>query len=150
MHAEGIIKAVCISPEKGTVKTNVGRAEIIENYGLRDDAHAGTWHRQVSLLQWEQSEAFKAQGAPITAGSFGENLLVSGIDFKALPVGTRLRCGAVVLEITQIGKECHKGCAIRDIVGDCIMPREGVFARVLSGGAVAVGDRLVVLGADDA
>ena len=128
----GIVKAVCISEQKGTQKKNIGKAQLIEEFGLQNDAHAGKWHRQVSLLSYEVIEAFKAKGAPITDGAFGENLIVSGFDFKNLPVGTRFACNDVILEMTQIGKECHHGCEIRRIMGDCIMPREGVFARVIS------------------
>ena len=136
----GIVKAVCISEQKGTQKKNIGKAQLIEEFGLQNDAHAGKWHRQVSLLSYEVIEAFKAKGAPITDGAFGENLIVSGFDFKNLPVGTRFACNDVILEMTQIGKERHHGCEIRRIMGDCIMPREGVFARVIHGGEIAVVD----------
>ena len=107
---------------------------------MAGDAHAGNWHRQVSLLQQEKIDAFQEKGITVTPGAFGENLIVSGIDFRSLPVGTLLRCGEVLLEMTQIGKECHTHCAIYHQTGDCIMPREGVFARVLQGGTSAVGD----------
>lgn len=136
----GIVKAVCISEKKGTQKVNVGSAKFIEDFGIEKDAHAGKWHRQVSLLSYEKIEAFKEAGAPIHDGSFGENLVVSGFDFKTLPVGTKFRCNEVVLELTQVGKECHNGCEIYKIMGDCIMPREGVFTRVLHGGTISVGD----------
>ena len=138
----GIVKAVCISEQKGTQKKNIGKAQLIEEFGLQNDAHAGKWHRQVSLLSYEVIEAFKAKGAPITDGAFGENLIVSGFDFKNLPVGTRFACNDVILEMTQIGKECHHGCEIRRIMGDCIMPREGIFARVLRGGVLKPGDAI--------
>lgn len=138
----GKIIAVCISPEKGTPKGDVGTARLIENWGLEKDAHAGTWHRQVSLLSYEKFQAFQSKGAPIVPGAFGENLLVEGFDFRALPVGTKLRCGEVLLEMTQIGKQCHHGCEIFQRMGECIMPTEGVFARVLQGGIVSVGDEL--------
>ena len=141
----GIVKAVCISEQKGTQKKNIGKAQLIEEFGLQNDAHAGKWHRQVSLLSYEVIEAFKAKGAPITDGAFGENLIVSGFDFKNLPVGTRFACNDVILEMTQIGKECHHGCEIRWIMGDCIMPREGVFARVIHGGEIAVGDEMTLI-----
>ncbi len=137
---QGIIKAVCISPEKGTEKKNVHAARVIEEWGLENDAHAGHWHRQVSLLSYQKVVEFNKLGANVTDGAFGENLLVDGIDCRALPVGTRLRCGDVLLEVTQIGKECHSGCAIFKRVGQCIMPHEGVFARVLHGGEVHEGD----------
>lgn len=140
----GIVKAICVSEKKGTKKANVGRCELVENHGLKDDAHAGSWHRQVSLLSYDKVEAFRATGAMVDDGAFGENLLVEGIDFRALPVGTMLRCNDVLLEITQIGKECHAHCEIYRQVGDCIMPREGVFARVLKGGVITVGDEMHV------
>ena len=138
----GTIKAVCTSPDKGTEKYNVHSAVIRENWGLEGDAHAGDWHRQVSLLSWQKVQEFNLQGACVTDGAFGENLLVDGIDCARLPVGTKLRCGDVLLEVTQIGKECHHGCAIRQRVGYCIMPHEGIFARVLHGGTVSEGDAI--------
>ncbi len=141
----GVIRAVCTSPEKGTEKRNVHRAEVKQNWGLAGDAHAGEWHRQVSLLSWQKVQEFNLQGACVTDGAFGENLLIDGIDCARLPVGAHLRCNDVLLEITQIGKECHHGCAIRQRVGYCIMPHEGVFARVLEGGTVSEGDEIVVL-----
>ena len=141
----GKVMAVCISEKKGTQKRNVHEALFIEDFGLENDAHAGKWHRQVSLLSYERIQDFKKKGAPVEDGAFGENLIVSGIDFKNLPVGTRFQSGDVVLEITQIGKECHNGCEIYKIMGDCIMPREGVFAKVLCGGRIREGDELTVL-----
>ncbi|MDE6913343.1 MAG: MOSC domain-containing protein [Lachnospiraceae bacterium] len=140
----GTIKAVCISEKKGTAKRNVATSVVIENHGLENDAHAGNWHRQVSLLSYEAVEAFRARGAKVEDGAFGENLLVEGFDFKTYPVGTVFQCNDVVLEITQIGKQCHSECEIFHQVGDCIMPREGVFARVLHGGTVRVGDELLL------
>lgn len=137
--------AICISEKKGTQKRNVHEALFIEDFGLENDAHAGKWHRQVSLLSYEKIQDFKKKGAPVEDGAFGENLIVSGIDFKKLPVGTRFQSGDVVLEMTQIGKECHSGCEIYKIMGDCIMPREGVFAKVLHGGKIREGDELTVL-----
>lgn len=141
----GKVMAVCISEKKGTQKRNVHEALFIEDFGLENDAHAGKWHRQVSLLSYERIQDFKKKGAPVEDGAFGENLIVSGIDFKNLPVGTRFQSGDVVLEMTQIGKECHSGCEIYKIMGDCIMPREGVFARVIRGGRIREGDELTVL-----
>ena len=141
----GKVMAVCISEKKGTQKKNVHEALFIEDFGLENDAHAGKWHRQVSLLSYERIQDFKKKGAPVEDGAFGENLIVSGIDFKNLPVGTRFQSGDVVLEMTQIGKECHSGCEIYKIMGDCIMPREGVFAKVLHGGRIREGDELTVL-----
>jgi TatD DNase family protein len=141
---KGTVVAVCTSDRKGVAKTDVGSCLLIEDYGLENDAHAGNWHRQVSLLSHDKVEAFRRCGGEVADGAFGENLLVSGIDFAKLPVGMRLRGGKVLLEVTQIGKECHAHCAIYHQVGDCIMPREGVFARVLQGGTVTKGDELYV------
>lgn len=141
----GRIKAVCVSEKRGTAKRNIGECRLIENWGLENDAHAGKWHRQVSLLSFEEVEKFRARGAQVEDGAFGENLLVEGYDFKALPVGTIFRCGEAVLELTQIGKKCHSECEIYKMAGECIMPREGVFAVVLRGGTVRVGDELTVV-----
>ncbi len=142
----GKIKAVCISEKKGTAKKNIGTSVVVKNHGLENDAHAGNWHRQVSLLPYEAVEAFKARGADVEDGAFGENLLVEGFDFKSYPVGTIFQCNDVVLELTQIGKKCHSKCEIFYRAGDCIMPREGVFARVLRGGTISVGDELTIGG----
>ena len=138
----GKVIAVCTSPAKGTQKTNVGEGIFIEDFGIQGDAHAGKWHRQVSLLSYDKIEEFRQRGAEVEDGAFGENLVVEGIDFRTLPVGTRLYCGDVILEMTQIGKECHHGCAIHQKMGDCIMPREGVFARVIRGGTIKTGDEM--------
>lgn len=138
----GEVTAVCTSPAKGTQKINAGEGIFIEDYGIEGDAHAGKWHRQVSLLSYEKIEEFRSRGAEVEDGAFGENLVVKGIDFRSLPVGTRLRCRDVVLEVTQIGKECHHGCAIFQKMGDCIMPREGVFAKVIRGGRIKAGDEM--------
>lgn len=141
----GIVKAICISEKKGVQKHNVHQGKLIENFGIEGDAHAGNWHRQVSLLSYDKVEAFRQKGAPVVDGSFGENILVEGIDFKTLPIGTKFRCNEVEMELTQIGKECHSGCEIFHIMGDCIMPREGVFAIVLHGGVIQEGDELEVV-----
>ncbi len=141
---KGIIKAVCISEKKGTPKKNIGSCKIIENYGLENDAHAGS-ERQVSLLSWEEVEKFKEAGADVSEGDFGENLLVEGFNFKTFPVGTRLKCGEVLLEIIQIGKKCHSTCTVTQRTGKCIMPTEGVFAKVLHGGIVSAGDEMGLL-----
>ncbi|MBQ3261813.1 MAG: MOSC domain-containing protein [Oscillospiraceae bacterium] len=141
----GKVLAVCISEKKGTEKQNVGSARFIEDWGIENDSHAGKWHRQVSLLSHEKIEAFRARGAEVIDGAFGENLVVEGYDFRALPVGTKFRCNDVVLELTQIGKECHSGCAIYQKMGECIMPREGVFTRVFHGGVISVGDELTIM-----
>jgi len=140
----GILKAVCISKEKGVAKNDVGMGELVARHGLRGDAHAGDWHRQISLLSLQKIEAFRAKGADVAFGAFGENLVVDGIDFASLSLGTKFRCGDALLEITQIGKECHNRCEIYLRMGDCIMPREGVFARVLRGGVVKTGDELQI------
>ena len=123
----------------------VGKVGAFLDWGLEKDAHAGNWHRQVSLLSWEEVEKFRARGANVADGAFGENLLVKGYDFKSYPVGSIFKCNEVVLEITQIGKKCHSECEIFHMVGDCIMPREGVFARVLHGGRIDVGDTLKLI-----
>lgn len=140
----GKVIAVCISEKRGTQKQNVVSARLVENWGIENDAHAGDWHRQVSLLSYDKIEAFKARGAQVDDGAFGENLVVSGIDFRSLPVGTILQCGDVVLEMTQIGKECHTHCQIYQKMGECIMPKEGVFARVIVGGIISAGDTMEV------
>lgn len=141
----GKVIAVCTSEKKGTQKQNVTSARFTREWGIEGDAHAGQWHRQISLLSHEKIEAFRAKGAQVDDGAFGENLVVAGIDFAALPVGTRFRCGQVLLELTQIGKECHQGCAIAQTMGECIMPTQGVFARVLEEGTISVGDEMEVL-----
>lgn len=140
-----VIEALCISTHRGTQKEQVAAATFVPDWGIEGDAHAGHWHRQVSLLASEQIEAFRARGADVGPGAFGENMVVRGIDFARLPVGTRLQSGTVLLELTQIGKECHQHCTIYQAVGDCIMPRQGVFAKVLEGGTLHVGDELVVV-----
>lgn len=140
----GIITAICISEAKGIPKRAVPQAELKAGHGIVGDAHAGDWHRQVSLLSEEKIDAFRAAGAEVSDGAFGENIVVSGIDFRSLPVGARYKSGDVLLEMTQIGKECHHGCIIFQTMGDCIMPREGVFCRVLQGGTLRVGDEMQV------
>jgi TatD DNase family protein len=140
------IRAVCVSDKKGTAKKNVYSATLLVNHGLEQDAHAGSGPRQVSLLSYEQIEKFRAGGASVTYGCFGENIVASGIDFAGLPVGTRLSCADVLLEITQIGKECRRPCRIFQSMGECIMPTQGVFAGVLRGGTIKVGDAMRVLG----
>jgi TatD DNase family protein len=137
---KGTIVAVCVSDVRG-VKKNVvrGRTRIIEDYGIESDAHGGNWHRQISLLSYGKIREFNERGGEAQNGDFGENLVVEGINLR-LPVGTRLRVNDALLEVTQIGKECRRHCQIYERVGDCIMPREGVFARVLVGGSVEEGD----------
>lgn len=135
----GKIEAICISEKKGTQKKEVPYINLIENFGLENDAHGGNWHRQVSLLSFESIEDFKAKGAPVDFGSFGENLIISGLDFKEIVPGTILEGETFQLEITQIGKDCHNRCHIYYSVGDCIMPREGIFAIVRRGGKIEKG-----------
>lgn len=135
----GKIIGICISEKRGTAKHEVETAKLVEDWGIEGDAHAGHWHRQVSLLSYEKIEAFRAKGADIPLGAFGENLIVEGYDFRNLPVGTRFSCGDALLEMTQIGKECHSHCEIFKRMGECIMPREGVFAVVLRGGTIQKG-----------
>lgn len=144
----GMIAAICTSPAKGTQKTAVAEAVLVVDHGIEGDAHAGNWHRQVSLLSIDEVEDFeKNLDFKLAHGAFGENLLVRGLpDLATLPIGTRLKTGSVVLEVTQIGKACHHGCAIREKVGDCIMPRKGIFARVLTGGLVKAGDPITIQG----
>ena len=141
----GKVIAICTSPAKGTQKTRIEEGTFIEDFGLEGDAHAGKWHRQISLLSYDKIEAFRARGAEVEDGAFGENVIVQGIDFRNLPVGTRLKCNDVLLEMTQIGKECHSHCAIYKVMGDCIMPREGVFAVVIHGGEISEGDCIEIL-----
>ena len=140
----GKVLAVCISEMKGTQKRNVGSAVFVEDWGLEGDAHAGKWHRQVSLLSLEKINEFRAKGADVAFGAFGENLIVEGFDLRNLPIGTQLRSGDVLLEITQIGKECHSHCEIYKQMGECIMPHEGVFAIVLEGGILKAGQSIVL------
>ena len=136
----GRIEAICISPEKGTVKETVSFAELRVDHGIVGDAHAGNWHRQVSLLPSESIAKVRAMMPDLADGAFAENLVTSGVDLGGVKVGDKVTIGdGVLLEVTQIGKECHQGCAIRQITGDCIMPREGIFCRVLSGGRIEPG-----------
>lgn len=142
---QGRILAVCISERKGERKKAISSGLLIENFGLQGDAHAGDWHRQISLLGDESVDKMRAAGLDVGAGDFAENLTIVGINLPLLPIGTRLRVGATaLLEVTQIGKECHHHCAIYQQIGDCVMPREGIFARVLRGGPVAKDDAVIV------
>jgi MOSC domain-containing protein YiiM len=141
---QGKVYAVCISEAKGTPKKEVPEALLVAGHGIQGDAHAGDWHRQVSLLSEDKVERFRKTGIDVDNGAFGENILVTGIDPVSLVVGTKVRIGESLLEITQIGKECHTRCRIYNTVGDCIMPREGVFAKVLEGGPVKRGDAVYV------
>ena len=139
------VVAVCISERKGTQKHQVPEIQLKIDHGIVGDAHAGNWHRQVSLLAQESVEKMKAVLPDIPVGAFAENILTEGLTLYTLPVGTRLRVGEVLLEVTQIGKECHAHCAIRQQVGDCVMPREGIFTIVLEEGTIRAGDTITVL-----
>ncbi|WP_278848810.1 MOSC domain-containing protein [Megamonas hypermegale] len=143
----GKILAVCISEKKGTLKKAIPVGEMIKDFGLKNDAHAGKWHRQISLLAVEAVRQFSNKyDMKVPAGAFGENLLVEGIDLKHLPIGTKLKCNDILLEITQIGKKCHLGCNIQKQTGECIMPNEGVFAIVLNGGIIKANDVITIEG----
>lgn len=144
----GIIRGICISERRGTRKTEVPEAKLKRNWGIEGDAHGGNWHRQVSLLSLEKIKEFRKKGADVDFGAFGENLIVEGFDFSSLPVGSRFRIGDAELEMTQIGKECHSHCAIYQTMGDCIMPREGVFVEVRKPGRIRVGDEILLLPED--
>ena len=140
----GKLLAICTSPKRGTVKTEVPSAVLTPEWGIVEDAHGGNWHRQVSMLSAEKIEAFRKK-IWVDYGAFGENLVIEGFDFRKLPVTSRFAIGDVVLEMTQIGKECHNDCVIKQQTGECIMPHEGVFARVLTGGEIHVGDEVTLL-----
>jgi MOSC domain-containing protein YiiM len=130
------ILSINISDTKGVQKRPVEEAVLRLEYGIEGDAHAGTWHRQVSLLANEDIQTMRGKGVEIRCGDFAENITTEGIELAALPVGTRLHLGEAILEVTQIGKECHRGCAIFQAVGDCVMPRRGIFAKVIHGGTI--------------
>jgi MOSC domain-containing protein YiiM len=141
----GKVLAVNISEKKGTKKTNIKSCALLKEFGLKDDAHAGPWHRQVSLLANESIEKMRAKGLKVGYGDFAENITTEGIDLVYLPIGTEIRIGnSVLLRVTQIGKECHTRCAIYYQAGDCVMPKEGIFAEVVSEGDVKVGDEIII------
>ena len=140
----GKIMAICISEKRGTQKKSIKKAELIKDFGINGDAHAGKWHRQVSLLSYETIEEFKSRGADIIDGAFGEKLVVKGINLKDINIGDKLKCNDVILEITQKGKECHSHCEIYKKMGACIMPTNGVFAVVNNGGIIEEGDEIDV------
>lgn len=143
---KGKIVAVCTSPKKGMRKKNVGEGRLIPDFGVENDAHGGPWHRQVSLLALESIDKMRAKGLDVNPGDFAENLTTEGMELFTLPIGTKLRIGADSLgEVTQIGKECHAHCAIYYQAGDCVMPKEGIFIKVLEGGKVATGDIIEVI-----
>ncbi len=143
---KGTVLSINISEKKGTPKTKINPGVLIEDFGLEGDAHAGKWHRQVSLLAKESID--KSKGLPtdgLCHGVFAENITTEGIELYTIPVGTQLKVGECVIEITQIGKECHEGCAIQKLVGKCVMPREGIFAKVVKGGKIFEGDSIEAL-----
>ena len=141
----GKVLAVNISEKKGTKKTNIKSCALLRDFGLKDDAHAGPWHRQVSLLANESIEKMRAKGLNVGYGDFAENITTKGVDLVHLPIGTEIRIGnSALLRVTQIGKECHTRCAIYYQAGDCVMPKEGIFAEVVNEGEVKVGDEIIV------
>lgn len=143
------VLAVCISDKKGEMKKPVPVITLRENYGVINDAHADSeTHRQISLLAMESIDKMQGKGIVLKPGDFAENITTEGITLATLPVGTRLEIGQTLLEMSQIGKECHAGCAIRDQVGDCIMPREGIFATVIRGGDIKAGDSIAIVNHD--
>jgi MOSC domain-containing protein YiiM len=141
----GKILAVNTSEKKGTKKTNIKSCPLLKDFGLKDDAHAGPWHRQVSLLANESIEKMKAKGLKVGYGDFAENITTEGVDLVHLPIGMEIHIGnSIILRVTQIGKECYKRCAIYYLAGDCVMPKEGIFAEVISEGEVEVGDEIII------
>jgi MOSC domain-containing protein YiiM len=140
----GEVVAVCISDNKGERKKPVSTVQLLPNHGIVGDAHAGEWHRQVSLLAMESIEKMQRLGLDVTAGDFAENITTHGLDLPSLPIGTRFSLGESLVEVTQIGKECHTRCAIFYQAGDCVMPKEGIFVKVIQEGAVKAGDRVTV------
>jgi MOSC domain-containing protein YiiM len=140
------IVAVSISDQKGVPKKNIPEGLLVKDFGLEGDAHGGNWHRQVSLLALESIQKMRDLGLKVHPGSFAENITTEGLNLPELPIGTRLRLGPEALaEVTQIGKVCHDRCAIYKLAGDCVMPREGIFVRILKGGLVSAGDSIEVL-----
>lgn len=144
----GKILALCISEKKGTLKTEINEANFIEDFGIENDAHAGKWHRQVSLLEFNKIDEFRKKGANVDFGAFGENIVLEGIEPHTLPIGQLIKIGDVLLEVTQIGKKCHDKCQIYYQVGECIMPKNGIFTKVLKGGKVKVGDECSLVKSD--
>ena len=138
------VMAVCISERKGVPKAEVPYIDVRRNHGILGDTHAGNWHRQISLLAEESVDTMRALGLTLAPGAFAENILTRGLELKSLPVGTRLRVGETLLEVTQIGKECHSHCEIFKKMGECIMPTNGIFTRVLHGGVMKEGDEINV------
>lgn len=149
-QVKGYVLSVNISEKRGEKKHDVGEAYLKAGYGIDIDAHSGSWHRQVSLLSLSSFEKMQALGATVGYGDFAENITVEGIDVFTLPLGTHIRIGEALLEVTQIGKECHnKGCTIKQQVGTCVMPLEGIFTRVLESGWVKTGDKVFLPGEEN-
>jgi len=145
----GKLLAISISKKKGIPKSNINSALLIENWGIDGDAHAGDWHRQISLLAMESIERMREKGLPnLQPGIFAENLTTSFINLPTLAIGTKIKIGETILEVTQIGKECHTRCSIFQIAGDCVMPREGIFAKVITGGGIKVNDDVRIINQD--
>ncbi len=143
--AVGTVVAVCRSENKGERKKDYGSGVLVTGHGFEEDAHAGDWHRQVSLLAMESIDKMRNKGLDVNPGDFAENITTEGIVLPDLPLGTRMQLGdGVVLEVTQIGKVCHDRCAIYEQAGDCVMPREGIFTKVLQGGRIKTGDTITV------
>lgn len=140
----GVVLAVNISAEKGVIKKNIEACEV-SPHGLKGDAHRGDWHRQVSLLAEESIEKMRNLRISLDYGIFAENITTRGIELTKLPIGTQLKINNVILEVTQIGKECHQGCAVQELVGKCIMPLEGIFTKVITPGRIRVGDKIIIL-----
>lgn len=149
MTKQGEVVAVCVSAHTGTPKHDIGTGVLRVDWGLEGDAHAGNWHRQVSLLALESIDKMRAMGLKVHPGSFAENITTRGLVLYTLLVGTRMRLGTALVEVTQIGKVCHSRCAIYEQAGDCVMPREGIFVKVLTPGTVSVGDKLEVLESEE-
>lgn len=145
----GKVMAINISKKRGTQKQEIPAVDLVKGFGLKEDAHGGNWHRQVSLLSFEKVEDFNKKGAQVGNGAFGENIVVSGFNLREMPVGTELLIGDAKLVVTQIGKECHHHCQIYARVGDCIMPREGIFAVVMEGGHIEKGDEIIAIVPDE-
>jgi MOSC domain-containing protein YiiM len=140
----GRVAAVCSSERKGTIKKEIGRATLIEDFGMEGDAHGGFAHRQISLISSEDVESMRSRlpGVSLPPGSFAENILTEGVDLASLSIGDRLKAGECLLEVSQIGKECHKECEIARLTGECVMPKKGIFCRVVTGGCVQTGDAI--------
>ena len=141
---KGFLSAVCRAPAKGRQKEDIGEAILVEGMGMEGDGHFGLGHRQVSLLSAEEAEKMRQKVPDIKPGAFAENLLIRNFDLTSLKIGDRLHVGQTLLEVTQIGKECHDRCAIYEAAGDCIMPRLGVFCSVIKGGKIKIGDVIYV------